>query len=192
MNDIAAILTQIDESARQAREETLAAAGLHADAIRAQGRRQAEEESRRILDEAERQADFIRRRGESQAGIQGRSIRLAARREVMDRAFNRAMDLLCALSSGEKAALYTRLAAQSLRGDALLILNEADGAAVGDEVARALSAKGGQVALSPEPGAFRGGLVLRQGSIETNCTFEVLVAGTREQTEAQVALVLFP
>ena len=102
MNDIAAILTQIDESARQAREETLAAAGLHADAIRAQGRRQAEEESRRILDEAERQADFIRRRGESQAGIQGRSIRLAARREVMDRAFNRAMDLLCALSSGKR------------------------------------------------------------------------------------------
>lgn len=223
MNDISAILAQIDSDAQKARESILANARMEADAIRREGEAQAEKESQRILKDARRQVEAVEQRTQSQIGIEGRNLRLTARRQVMDKVFDRAMELLCAMPASEKARFYARLAVESLEGEAVLVLNEEETQTVGPavldllatgEAREALENAGapagiagaiGQklramkaaadlyrgVTLSETPGKFRGGFILRQGNIESNCTFEVLVAGVKEQMEAEVANVLF-
>ena len=195
MNDISAILAKIDADARQYAQAAQAAAEQKAEAIREDYRRQAEEEAARAAGEAQRQAEAIRQRAVSQAGIEAR---LAARREAIDSAFQRAMERLCAMPEEEKIDFYAGLGAQSLAGDAALVLNRAEMDSLGERAAaelekRARSAgKPWRVTLAGEPGAFRGGFVLDQGVTEINCTFEVLCAGVKEELEAQVASVLFP
>ena len=50
---------------------------------------------------------------------------------------------------------------------------------------------GGKLTLSDDTGDFRGGLILRRGSIEANCTVELLVELCRGDMSAQLAGVLF-
>ena len=97
MNDISAILAKIDADARQYAQAAQAAAEQKAEAIREDYRRQAEAEAARAAGEARRQAEAIRQRAVSQAGIEARNSRLAARREAIDSAFQRAMERLCAM-----------------------------------------------------------------------------------------------
>lgn len=189
MNDIQAILDQIQADARQSREILLSAAREKAQDIRNQGLRLAAEEEERILAEARTQAKSILQRADSQAGIQERSTLLAARRQMLDQAFAMAMEQLRALSPQDKTNLYTALVNQNLEGSAQLILNQEDTAQVGPQVVAAVGQD--KLTLCQTPGGFAGGLILRQGNIETNCTFEVLVGSVKEQLEPEAAALLF-
>ena len=42
------------------------------------------------------------------------------------------------------------------------------------------------VKISKTYGSFKGGLILRQGDIDTNCTVEVLCEGLRHELEPEV------
>ncbi len=46
--------------------------------------------------------------------------------------------------------------------------------------------------LSSKVGEFAGGFILKQGSIEHNCTFEVLVSAVRDELEGEVSLAPVP
>ena len=50
----------------------------------------------------------------------------------------------------------------------------------------------GMLTLAEESRPMAGGLILRDGRVETNCSFEVLIHLQREALAAQVAKVLFP
>ena len=52
-------------------------------------------------------------------------------------------------------------------------------------------AHGRTIKLSDETGNFAGGCIIKEGNIETNCTFEVLVKGMRDELEQEVSNVLF-
>ena len=49
----------------------------------------------------------------------------------------------------------------------------------------------GKLRLAKETGSFKGGLILRRGNIEANCTAELLVDLCREEMAAELAGVLF-
>ena len=67
--------------------------------------------------------------------------------------------------------------------------------AMGSDCRRLLSdsgrVPGGKLTLSDSCGDFKGGLILRRGSIEANCTAELLVDLCRGDLSAQLARVLF-
>ena len=73
------------------------------------------------------------------------------------------------------------------------MLNARDKKAVGDKLIKAANAKlgGGHLSLAGDTGSFRGGLILRRGNIEVNCTAELLVDLCREDMAAELAGVLF-
>ena len=50
---------------------------------------------------------------------------------------------------------------------------------------------GAQLTLSQDTRNIQGGLILSDGEIEMNCTFETLVRLQREQLEREVARTLF-
>lgn len=197
MNDISAILAKIQADAKEYEETTLAAAREKAKDIEKNYLRQADEEAAAVQEAARRQAEAVHQRALSQAGIESRNSRLQARRQAIDGAFQKAMELLCAMPEEKKLALYSRLGSESLTGDAVLVLNREETETLGTRTAAEIqklaqaAGKPWKVTLSQEPGAFRGGFVLDQGATETNCTFEVLSAGVKEELEAQVASVLF-
>ena len=101
------------------------------------------------------------------------------------------------MPAAKKTAVYAAMAAQSLTGDAALVLNKADKAAIGAalpaEIEKRCAAAGRacKVTLSGATGSFAGGFILDQGSTETNCTFEVLSTSVKEELEAQVDAALF-
>ena len=68
------------------------------------------------------------------------------------------------------------------------------GAVLDKVVARstAVLAGTGMLTLSEEARPMAGGLILRDGRVETNCSFEALTHLQREALAAQVAKVLFP
>ena len=197
MNDISAILQKIQEDARQYGEAATAAAREKAGAITESYRQEAAAETAKVLDAAKRQAEAIHQRAASQTGIETRNQKLQVRRQAIDAAFHKAMEQLCAMPAQKKAEVYAAMAAQALAGDAALVLNQADRAALGETLPAlimkqcAAAGKTCKVTLSKTTGPFAGGFILDQGSTETNCTFEVLSSSVKEELEARVDAALF-
>ena len=128
------------------------------------------------------------------ANMEGRKAILALKQDMVARSFERAVEKLVALPEAEYVALLSKLAVgASVSGDEEIVLNARDKKAVGDKLIKAANAKlgGGHLSLAGDTGSFRGGLILRRGNIEVNCTAELLVDLCREDMAAELAGVLF-
>ncbi|MBO5497681.1 MAG: V-type ATP synthase subunit E [Oscillospiraceae bacterium] len=128
------------------------------------------------------------------AKMEGRKAVLGVKQDLVAESFDRAAELLVNLPEEQYVALLAKLAAEaSVTGEEEIVLNERDRAAVGQKVVDAANEKlsGGKLTLSADTGDFKGGLILRRGSIEANCTAELLVELRREDMAAELAKVLF-
>jgi V/A-type H+-transporting ATPase subunit E len=128
------------------------------------------------------------------ARMEGRKSVLALKQDMVSKSFDMAVDKLVELPEEQYVALLAKLAAQaSVTGDEQVVLNARDREKIGPAVVAAANAKlnGGKLTLSDETGAFKGGLLLRRGSIEANCTVELLVELCRGEMAAELAKVLF-
>ena len=128
------------------------------------------------------------------AKMEGRKAVLGVKQDLVAESFDRAAEQLVNLPEEQYVALLAKLAAEaSVTGEEEIILNARDRAAVGQKVVDAANAKlsGGKLTLSADTGDFKGGLILRRGSIEANCTAELLVELRREDMAAELARVLF-
>ncbi|MEG2087525.1 MAG: V-type ATP synthase subunit E [Angelakisella sp.] len=214
MNDISVILSKIGADASAQAAAITDAAQQNCQKIKADYDKQAQAEREKILAAADAACEAVRLRAASQSGIEGRNINLEARRRIIDATFEKAMERLCAMSDEQKVAFYSAQILRFISCKADLILNASEKASIGkavssmvakqlvadgiDSVVDALTGLklpsesiGRVIMLSEESGHFRGGFQLREGSIETNCTFEVLVSGAKEELEPEVARLLF-
>ena len=130
---------------------------------------------------------------------------MAARRQVLekkqalvDKAFRTAEQQLLSLPEADYTRLCAQLAAQaSVTGSEALIFSEADHARVGEaavQLANEQLEKAGRPAkltLSAETRPMRGGVVLKNGLVETNCSIGTLVDGLRPELSGKVAGRLF-
>ena len=127
------------------------------------------------------------------AKMEGRKAILAVKQDLVAESFDRAAEQLVNLTVKEVNELAKLAAEASVTGEEEIVLNARDRAAVGQKVVDAANAKlsGGKLTLSADTGDFKGGLILRRGSIEANCTAELLVELRREDMAAELAKVLF-
>ncbi|MBR2582778.1 MAG: hypothetical protein IKD61_05235 [Oscillospiraceae bacterium] len=120
---------------------------------------------------------------------------LALKQEMISRSFALAEKKLASLPEKEYVALLGKLAANaSVTGEEEIVLNAADRARVGEAVVQAANEKlgeKGKLRLSASTGEFDGGLILRRGNIEVNCTTSLLVELCRGDMSAAIAGVLF-
>ncbi len=126
--------------------------------------------------------------------MEARKGMLAVKQELVARSFDQALTALCALPEEEYVAFLTKLAVgASVSGDEEIILNPRDRAAVGEKVVEAANAalNGGKLRLSGETRDFAGGLILRRGNVEANCTAELLVELSRSELSNEIAGILF-
>ena len=128
------------------------------------------------------------------ARMEGRKELLAAKQELVSRSFRKAQEQIVSLPEEQYVAFLAKLAAQaSVTGEEKIVLNARDRKAIGEKLVKAANArlKNGRLTLAEETGDFAGGLILRRGSIEANCTVELLVELSRSELSAQVAEILF-
>ena len=198
MNGIENITGRIEADAQVEIDRIQADAAREAEKIRAGYAARAQREASDILARGEKNAAERGSRLVSAAQMEARKMNLAAKQEVLDKAFALALERLTQLPEEEYVALLAKLAVSaSSTGSEKLILNPADRSRYGVKVATkansALEAAGktGALTLSEQTRDIRGGLILSDGSVEVNCALETLVRLSRSEITGEVSKLLF-
>lgn len=204
MNGIEKITGQIDADVQK-----------EIDAALDQARAQAKEIEARYESQAQTQGEALRRKGEQDAALrqerlvdvarlEARKTLLAAKQDMVGQAFDLALKKLLELPDQEYIALLAKLAvAASRTGREQVIFSQKDRSRYGKQavtMANEMLAKkagpraaesAGMLTLAEEARPMAGGLILRDGRVETNCSFEVLIHLQRDALSAEVARALF-
>lgn len=174
----------------------------------------------RVAERAQAEGQRMIERAKSTADMNHRAVLLAAKSALIDEVYEKARAKILDTDFGKYRELLTALLvsallelAQSEEASAALgdetepydrievLFNHDDrekyGAAVVAEVRRRNERRIGaarleKLCLSEDTAAIDGGLVIRYGNIETNCSLSVLLAEMRRETEGKVASILFP
>ncbi|MBQ5787505.1 MAG: hypothetical protein IIW12_04815 [Oscillospiraceae bacterium] len=124
--------------------------------------------------------------------MEARKSVLSVKQEMVEKSFDLAVQQIVALPDEKYTAFLANLVKKAgPAGDEEIILNAADRARVGEALIKAVNADGAKMKLSEETRDIKGGLILRRGSIETNCSVELLVELCRGELSAKLADVLF-
>lgn len=194
MNGIEKLTQQIAADAQVEIDAILAEAKEKADAITADYAQRAEKAAAERLTKGTEAAAQREERLISMADMERRKDLLAAKQDMVGKAFDKALEQLCNLPDEECVAILTKLAvAASASGKEQLIFSQKDRERVGKAVVLAANEalKDGNLTLSEQTRPMAGGFILSDGAIEVNCTFETLVRLQRGEMAGEVANVLF-
>ena len=172
--------------------------GERCEAIKAEAEKKAQEEYWRLVREGVKDTEQRVQRMDRTARLEAKKSILNMKQETVSRAFELAKDKIAELPERDYVAFLAReAAAAAITGQAEVLCCERDRASVGAKAVRAanelLAAKGmpGMLTLSDDTRSMAGGLMLRQGDIEVNCTVDTLLDLVRGELAARVADVLF-
>ncbi len=176
-----------------------------AEKIKAQGAQKAAQIAERARAEAKEKSDLIFSQGKEKAvrqkellvrvaELDSRKNLLAARQQMIDEAFRAAIERIKALPKEQYIQFLADLASGAAplgRGELLLCAKDRD--EIGSEVIAAANAKvsNGALTLSQETCPGSGGLIVRDGEADMNCSFDTLVRLSRARLSAEVSQILF-
>ena len=123
---------------------------------------------------------------------------LSVKQEMISAAFDAAREEIVNMPRDKYTQFLARMAAEAAAsGMEEIVLNARDKAEVGKSVCKAanelLSAKGtpGKLTVSEDTADISGGVIVRFGGIETNCSIDALIRQRRSGLSTQVAAALF-
>lgn len=167
-------------------------------AVRAENEKRAQDEYWRLVREGVKDTEQRVQRMDRTARLEAKKSVLNMKQEAVSRAFDLAKDKIAELPERDYVAFLAREAAgAAITGQEEVIFCERDRKSVGAKAVKAanelLAAKGmpGLLTLSDATRDMAGGLMLKQGDIEVNCTVDTLLDLTRDELAARVADVLF-
>lgn len=190
------ILQRIDQDAREGAATLLNEARAKAEALRSASEARTQRAQEAALEKARADALALDDRMQRMAKLDARKALLAAKREVLDEAFDRAQAKMGRMDEEQARAFGLAMLMDSAAGDETLIPDVgskwADQAFVdAANAALANAGKPGRITLSGETRALGGGFVLARGGMEVNCSFPAALAARRMDIEAEVASMLF-
>ena len=194
MKGIEKITQRINDQAQAEIDGILAAAQAQADLITQQGKAKAEAESaelaaRNTMAAAARQERLI-----GAAQMEAKKLVLAARQELMEKAYDKALEKLCTMSDEAYIAVVVDLLEQAAPdGKGSVVFGADVKQRIGEAaVAQANKKLGGSLTLAEETRPMKGGFILSRGNVEVNCTFETLVRLQKAETAGEVLKKLLP
>lgn len=123
---------------------------------------------------------------------------LSVKQEMISAAFDAAREEIVNMPRDKYTQFLARMAAEAaVSGMEEIVLNARDKAEVGKAVCKAanelLSAKGtpGKLSVSEDTADISGGVIVRFGGIETNCSIDALIRQRRSGLSTEVAAALF-
>ena len=193
MNGIEKITQRIASEAQAEIDRILGDARDEADRIAESYRAQADGEAAELNARNEKNAAEREERLVSAAQMEARKVLLAAKQEMVEKAYIQALDKLCALPEEQYVAILADLLVKaSSNGKEEAVFSPEDRERVGEAaVAKANELSGKQLRLSDETQPIRGGFILKDKNVEVNCTFETLVRLQKAETAGAVAQKLF-
>ena len=193
MNGIEKITQRIESDAQAEIDRILGEARDEAARITASYRAQADAEARDLEAKNERVAAEQEERLVSAAQMKARKVQLAAKQEMVEKAYIQALDKLCAMPQEQYVAVLANLLVEaSSNGREEAVFSKEDREQVGKAaVEKANQISGKQLRLSEESLPIRGGFILKDKNVEVNCTFETLVRLQKAETAGAVAKTLF-
>ena len=124
--------------------------------------------------------------------MEARKSVLAVKQEMVEKSFDLAQEKIVSLPEDRYVAFLAGLAKNAAgTGEEEVILNERDHAAIGGKLIQAINAEGAHMTLADETRDIAGGLILRRGSIEANCSVELLVELCKGEMASKLADILF-
>ena len=166
--------------------------------IDAQYEKQAKDAAGDILEAAEKEAAEIVKRIKGESDMKARSALLEEKQALMHKAFELAQQEILGMEEDKYRAFLVSLACKAcVSGKEELLLNEKDlkrfGKDLCDEINAKLKEEGrpAKLTLGKTPADIEGGLKLKDGSVETNCSVGTLIAGSKDALAPQVAAMLF-
>ena len=195
MTGIDKICERISLQADEVCREILDRAEEEVCAIRAEGDRAAKAESDAILTRGKAQATEREARLAGVAELEAKKLHLKTKQSMIDGAFDEALAALCAFPDDRRTALLASLAANgAVTGSERVICTAADRESIGRAVVDAangiLGAKG-NLTLAEETSDAKGGVILAEGNMEVNCTFEIILRQMHDDLSGEVAEILF-
>ena len=196
--DTKPILDQIQADARQAADTLLSEARDRAAAISERSSRRVQELVEDTRAKAQAEADLLEDRMLRLAGLEQRNLFVAAKRELIDRAFEQAIQTLNKVPGDQVTRVIGELLLRYAAGDETLVAGEINDAFFTQDFIRDInqrlsqSGRKGHLCAGEgrEPGVC--GVVLRGRNSQVNCTFAALMETRREEMESAVAGILFP
>lgn len=227
MNGIENITAKIAADAQAEIDQLTAAAQAQADEITAAAQARAQALEADLSAKGKRAAGEREERMASVAQLDARNAALAAKQEMLDKAFDAALEKLCSLDDDAYIELLADLLVNASRtGREQVAFNQADRARVGkaavtranELLAKSVAPKLPEELTDSKVGAFvdkvvtgvsaiaqgtamltiaedsrniKGGFILIDGKVETNCAFETLVRLKKAEMAGEVAKLLF-
>ena len=193
MNGIEKITQRIASDAQAEVDRILGDARDEAGRIAANYRAQADAEAAELAAKNEKAAVEREERLVSAAQMEARKVQLAAKQEMVEKAYIQALDKLCAMPKEQYVDVLAKLLVEaSSNGKEEAVFSKEDREQVGKAaVEKANPLSGKQLRLSEESLPIRGGFILKDQNVEVNCTFETLVRLQKAETAGAVAKTLF-
>lgn len=192
------IVSHIQDEAQAEKDAALAQAAEKAAEIAADYAKKAQAEADELLRAGKEAAEQRILRQERTDRLEARKDILGLKQALVSAAYDKAREAILALDADKYVAfLAAQAGAAALTGSEEVVLGKADRERLGArivEAANAAAAKRGLAAdmkLSDAALPADGGLVLRRGSIEVNCTLDKLLEMSHSSLDAEVASVLF-
>lgn len=194
MNGIEKITQLIESDAQAEIDRVLGDARAEAARIAAQYQGQADAEAAELAAKNEKAAAEREERLVSVAQMEARKATLGAKQEMVEKAYIRALEKLCAMPDEQYVAVLADLLVQaSSSGHEEAVFSPEDRERVGKAaVEKANAASGRKLTLSAETLPIKGGFILKDKNVEVNCTFETLVRLQKAETAGAVVKKLFP
>lgn len=169
---------QTEQELRRIREESAARAEKERETAGARAHLTAQERYERLCSAAE---------------METRKLTLSAKQKVLAETYDRALEILCSMPREEYLSLLVRLLkAAGGKGDEKIALSAKDRDEMGETlVERANKELNAHYTLAGEAADIHAGLVLISKECDVNCSFETLLALSREKTERGAAKLLF-
>ncbi len=184
MTGLERIIEQIKIDSEQNVAQIIENAQAEADKIIEDAMNATEIECKEILSRGKEEAKVMDRIANSSAEQQLRRANLAAQREVIEDVFTAALNKLRSLPDKDYFLVLHRLASKNAEnGEGEILLSEEDKNRMPEDFLQKLNEKltgKGTLTLAKDTAETNGGLILRYGGIEINCTFASLIDGKRE------------
>ena len=198
MNGIEKITAKLESEARAEIEAINAETAAKCEEIKKEYEKKAQDEYWKRVQAGTKSVENRVERLASAADMEAKKSILAFKQEMVSKAFDRAVQNISEMPREEYIAfLAGHTAKAASTGTEELIFNARDKKEFGADTAKAANAllkkKGlaGGLTVSDETREIPGGLIVKQGDIEVNCSVDILVQLYRNELASQVAEILF-
>ena len=198
MNGIDRITDRIEADAREQAKAIIAEAEAKCAEIRKENEKKAQERYLQLIRNGTKDCESGLERRKSAAEMDAKKSVLALKQDCVAEAFDMAKRRLADMPEDSYVGFLASLAASAAAdGSGEIVLSARDrercGKAVLERANAALAAKGltPELTLAADSREISGGLILRQGGVEVNCSIEALVEALKGPMTADVARTLF-